>query len=63
MQAGQAYYGIYLRHGSTSTGWADPNYNKLGGANYVFFDGHAEFRRDIHNIAHTTALHKWYYQP
>lgn len=61
VQAGRQYYSIYLRHGNPY-GWSHPNYIKAGGANYLFFDGHAEFRKDLHNLAHTSAEHKYYYQ-
>jgi prepilin-type processing-associated H-X9-DG protein len=62
IQAGRAYYGIYLRHGNPY-GWNHPLSLTTGGANYLFFDGHAEFRRDLHNLHHTSNEAKNYYMP
>ena len=61
VNTGTAYYGIYIRHGNPY-GWSHPLSIKTGGANYLFFDGHAEFRRDLHNLNYTSAEHKDAYQ-
>ena len=40
---------IYLRH-NPRTNWTDPSYINANGANYVFFDGHAEFNQTIQKL-------------